>query len=513
MHERVIALLSDLDRSAALAGGEIAACLRSHGWLSDIAPRQLDALLDALLERPPPAPQSPAEAMLSAVLAQVAVPFRKTGPAAPVLPDETRSRIESLYRHLGAASRARHELLGLLAAARGADDLRTFAELTAADPPAVSQAFLAPLFQRRDYDPAPLFPRLLDALGYLSVAAAVLDLANFLTRAGRITPHPAGARSESLATLLGRLAHELDRLEESAPPPEQADEVHRRVNESVALAVSLCDALALIGDRTHVGKLYQALELSHRRVRAEAAYALAKLGEKAGEDALVDLASEPVARLRVLAYAEELGLLDRVAKEHQSPEARAEAELVAYLSDPTQMGLPPGQCELIDRRRQHWPGYDNPVECFLFHFTYRLGGAVYSNIGIVGPLTHAFTADLAELPADEIYAAYAGWQAEHEDVYEVIADRLSPAAQREADRLARRLKDAGYAEIEPVMLGFFFGDHALVAKAQRGGVPGCAVIDAQDIDWRPAAARRRPLGPDEAYCIYKGRKLLKAFNP
>jgi hypothetical protein len=262
-----------------------------------------------------------------------------------------------------------------------------------------------------------------------------------------------------------------------------------------------------------VGKLYQALELGHRRIRSEAAYALAKLGEQAGREALKTLVAEPVARLRVLAYAEELGFLDQVPAEYQSPMARAEAELAAWLSDATQMGLPPGKCELIDRRTQYWPGYDDPVECFLFHFSYRLGGAVYSNVGIVGPLTHAMTADLADLPPDDIYAAFAGWQAEHAEIFEIAPDRLTASLQREADGLQRRLQEAGYEEVQPVSLGSFFGDSVLVAAAEREGVPGYAVVDSEEIDWRPTAQRPRPLGPDEVYAIYKGRKLLKAFNP
>jgi hypothetical protein len=266
----------------------------------------------------------------------------------------------------------------------------------------------------------------------------------------------------------------------------------------------LCDALALIGDRTHVGKLYQALELGHRRIRTEAAYALAKLGEQAGREILVSLAAEPVARLRVLAYAEELGCLDQVPAEQQTPIARAEAELAAWLSDATQMGLPPGKCELIDRRTQYWPGYDDPVDCFLFHFAYRLGGAVYSNVGIVGPLTHAMTADLADLPPDDIYAAFAGWQAEHEEIFEVAPDRLTGALSRDVDHLERRLREAGFESIQPVTVGSFFGDTVLVAAAQREGVPGFVVVDSEEIDWRPTAQRARPLGADEVYAIYKG---------
>lgn len=513
MNERVSNLLADYELSPSFDQQKAIACLRRHDWLSQITPDQLEELLAGLAEREPPRPQSVSEAFLAAVCGHVVLRFRQ--PSArdqAFMTEAARENAALLYRRLGRSSRARQELLTLLATARSEQDLRLLAELAAADPPAVAQQFLTPLFQRRDYDPAPLFPRLLDAIEHLALAASVLDLTNYLTRIGRTPTHPAAERSGRLAALLGEITQELARIEEGADSSEDVETIHNRVNEGVALVVSLCDALALIGDTSHIGKLYQALELSHRRVRTEAAYALAKLGESAGADALVALAAEPVARLRVLAYAEELDLLDKVDEKYTTPVAKAEAELVAWLSDPMQMGIPPGRCELIDSRTQYWPSYDEPVQCFLFHFAYRLGEAVYSNVGIVGPMTHALTADLADLPPDDIYAAYAGWQAEHEEIRESQVERLSTAFQLEAKRLERRLQDAGYQNIQSVKLASFFGDSVLVAYAERDGVPGVAVIDVQDIDWRPTAQRPRPLGPDEVYWIYKGRRLLKAFN-
>jgi hypothetical protein len=513
MQPCVASLLADFDAASSLTSSQISQRMRDHGWLDELTGVDLDELLAGLLDREPPSPGSQAEAILAASLSAVAARFlRRRGKQRETLAEETRQRVAALYRRLGPQSGARHELLTLLAAFRSPDDLRLLAELAAVDPPAVAERFLAPLFQYRDYDPAPLFPRLLDALEHPALAAAVLDLANFLTREERVASHPAAGRSRELAALLGSLSQQLGRIEEE-PPRAATDEVYRRVNEGVALAVSLCDALALIGNASHAGKLHQALALGHRRIRTEAAYALARLGDPAGREALAALAEEPVARLRVLAYADELGLMDLIDQQFKSPEARAEAELVVWLADPTQMGLPPGTCDLIDRRVQYWPGYDDPVECFLFHFTYRLVNAVYSNVGIVGPLTHALTADLADLPPDDIYAAFAGWQAEHEEIFEAEAERLTSSGRREAERLVRRLHDAGYQGIEPVKLGSFFGDRVLVAAANRDRVPGYAVVDSQEIEWRPTAQRPRPLGPDEVYYIYKGRKLLKAFNP
>jgi hypothetical protein len=270
--------------------------------------------------------------------------------------------------------------------------------------------------------------------------------------------------------------------------------------------------LALIGDKSAVGKLYQAMELSHRRLRAEAAAALARLGEQAGQRVLLQLAAEPVIRLRVLAYAGELGILDQVEDQFKTEAAKAEADLALWLAQPAQMGVPPSRCELVDSRQQAWPGYDEPVDCFLFRFVYEFGAAQFSNIGIAGPVTHAFAADLADLPPDDIYAAFAGWQAEHEDVYQLPVDELSDPQRVDVLRLERRLRDEGYDAIQPHALGFFFGDKALVATATYQGQPGVAVADQLHCLWWPHRGSPRPIDPEAAYCIYKGRKLLRAFN-
>ena len=402
-----------------------------------------------------------------------------------------------------------------------ASALNRLAELLIADPPeddSAAMQLVAPLFQERRQDAATLFPKLFSALAHPSVAAPVLDLANFLTREKVVPHHPGMQLSGQFAALLGEVIQSLQLLQER--PGEEGEspaEVSRRVARGVALAVSLCDALALIGNAAAIPKLRQALEIAHRRVRTEAAAALARLGDDAGKEQLVQLAAEPVARLRVLAYSAELGLLDRVEPEFRTPEARAEAELCVWLAEPTQFGVPPTRCELFDKRRIFWPGYSESVECFLFRFQYVVtiegeGERSFSNIGIAGPLAHAFVADLGDLPPDDIYAAFAGWQASHQEIKEYDVARLSKSEKLEVERLKRRLHDAGYSQIEPQTMGYFFGDKALVATVKHEDTAGVAVADFADIVFFPQRSTRRPLGPAEAYSIYKGRKLLKTFN-
>jgi hypothetical protein len=203
----------------------------------------------------------------------------------------------------------------------------------------------------------------------------------------------------------------------------------------------------------------------------------------------------------------------RVDEAYCTPAARAEAELALWLAQPAQLGIPPTRLELIDSRTQYWPGFDEPVDCFLFRFAYEFADARFANIGIAGPLTHTFAADLADLPPDDIYAAFAGWHARHEEIYEVDVATLDDRQRVAATRLERRLNDAGYEQIRALQLGFFLGDRFLVARAVLDDRPGIAVVDQQSVLWYPASGRVRPIGPHEASSIYKGRKLLRAFNP
>lgn len=517
MSIEIVELLADLDRMAELSASEREQAIRRTGWINRAGEDALEEILQAILSRPPQLDRYQ-DLLLSTVFRQVLSRQRRAceGASPLVLSDRLLAHAAEVCRHWDPQLRSRSYVLCWFTAARTPAALRIWTQLLVAAPPAdpdLVAAIFGPLFQHRDYDPAALFPALLDGLKHVSLAAAVLDLSNFAMREGIVLRHPAAERAQELSLLLAGLVGRLGQIE-TGPPREgrELEAASRQVKEGVSLAVSLCDALALIGDQAVVGKLYQALELSHRRLRAEAAAALARLGEEAGKQILVQLAEEPVIRLRVLAYAEELGLLDQVEPQYRTSQAKAEADLALWLAQPSQMNLPPSRCELVDSRQLAWPGYDDLVECFLFRFVYAFQDSEFSNIGIAGPLTHAFAADLADLPPDDIYAAFAGWHVEHEDIYEVAVDSLSDVQRVDVVRLERRLRDAGYDAIVPTVLGHFLGDKALVANAMYQGVPGVAVADQQHCVWWPRRGSLRPIDADVAYCIYKGRKLLCAFN-
>jgi len=131
----------------------------------------------------------------------------------------------------------------------------------------------------------------------------------------------------------------------------------------------------------------------------------------------------------------------------------------------------------------------------------------------VGPVTHAITTDLEDLVPADIYAVFAGWQAEHEEIQEQDASSLTDSARDAADQRLRDLAGHDFAQIELVKVGTFFGEVLLVATAVRHGVPGTVIVDGPKVEWYPRGSGRRSVGPLEAYWMHKGRKLLAAFNP
>ena len=228
------------------------------------------------------------------------------------LTPEQRQQLADFYRQLGPTSRARIKLLGIFTQIRGEDDLKQFAELVVTDPPVddptTAVAFVA-LFQRDDWEPKWLFPRLLDTLEHLGLAAIVLDLSNYLQRSGKTTIHLASERGARLAKLLSAMVHHLLQVQEN--PPRGDAKNAKKVTQSLEVLVPLCDTVALCNQSDAIGALHEALNLDHRRVRTEAAAALTRMGDEVGEKTLLVLAEHANVRRRVLAYAEELGVLEK----------------------------------------------------------------------------------------------------------------------------------------------------------------------------------------------------------
>ncbi len=453
---------------------------------------------------------------VAAMLRRLMIAAPRSTEAPRTIDAESAQLVARLYRDWAGTDLPRQLLLALLITTGDGPAWAVYADLVATDPPLDSAAAveaLTPLWRVKPGFFSELFPRLLDAVQHLGVAAMVLDLTNYLVRQGRLASHPAQPRASQLVALLGSLADRLEGFEQRSREAGVTDlEAARQVAESVALVIALCDTCALVRESAAVGKLHRILDLGHRRLRIEAAAALARLGEESGVQALVALAADPTVRLRAQAYAGELGVLDQVPSQYRSEVALAEAELVTRLSEPEFWGVPPNHCELVDSRSLSWPGYDEPQACFLFRFEYQLADGVFANLGIAGPLVHSQVADLTGLDLIDVYAVFAGWHVQHDDLRRIEIDSSSARQQMELDRAQRRAAEEGYDAFGPEFIGSYFGQRLVVASAEREGMRGTVIVDPTEIHWRPAGNPTRPIDAETAYHWYLGRDLLRRFN-
>ncbi len=416
---------------------------------------------------------------------------------------------------LKSSQTGRWEWLAVLASCQTPSGLDVFVREIVDTPPTDSTVVmkaLAPLMRRTDYEVEWLFPGLFEGLNHSDFAPAVFDFANFCFRNGLCDDHPASERADEFLVLLRSLTKRMLEIESDPTSwSEDPNQISKMISDSVALIVSLCDAMSLMRFEQSLETLREAMKIRHRRIRSEAAFALAKFGEESGVEQLLELVKEPVSRLRVIQYAEELGLSDRISDEYTTSVAIAESELAIWLSQPIQMGVPPTMIELVDERTCYWPGYDEPIDCFLFRFRYQYGENSFSNIAIVGPLIHAFLANLEDLSMDDVYAAFAGWQAEHDEIIELDLSSLSPHRQTDLFKLERRLNDFGCGSISTKILAVFFGEEVAIAECTYNDHACIAFADGSEVRCF-SMANGKKLSCDEIYCIYKGRKLLEAFN-
>jgi hypothetical protein len=141
-----------------------------------------------------------------------------------------------------------------------------------------------------------------------------------------------------------------------------------------------------------------------------------------------------------------------------------------------------------------------------------LGDRTYSNVGISGPTTFSMSADVANLSLDDIYAIYAGWHADHPDIFSVASDQFNESQLRLMDQFQRYLERLGYQQLKPALLGFFLDEQAGVFTASRDATQCVVVTDGLETIDQPTSGRLRPLTPEDVFHLYKGRKMLRTFN-
>lgn len=192
-----------------------------------------------------------------------------------------------------------------------------------------------------------LFRELSGCLPTSFAAIALLDRANAARRAGAALTHP----FDSAAGL-----EHLERLLRGVDP------------ERYSYAASATMALPFLGGSKRDELLAIALEHPSYDIRLRAARAAADLGRDTGFEALARACLDLRTAERARIHLEELDREDVIPAEAKEADFKARANFAEWLADYRELGVPPDEVEIVDRRELNWPPERKPIPVRLLRY-------------------------------------------------------------------------------------------------------------------------------------------------
>ena len=111
-----------------------------------------------------------------------------------------------------------------------------------------------------------------------------------------------------------------------------------------------------------------------------------------------------------------------------------------------------------------------------------------------------------------MYAAFAGWQTVHNEMFQMTPARARQAFPNDMRRLEVALQDEELEDVQIQTVGSFFGELVLLATARCKGETGSLVVDSHDSTWFESGNPQAPIDWQMAYSIWRGKQLLTKFN-
>jgi hypothetical protein len=250
------------------------------------------------------------------------------------------------------------------------------------------------------------------------------------------------------------------------------------------------------------------------QVRMESAWALAKCGDRAGIDRLAKLCLDPNHSARAQQYLEELGQEQAIPAAARDPDFQAKSEFARWLAHPNELGRPPDELEIVDRRQLKWPPDGTVMPLWLIRYTLRDDTGLENDdveCGVVGSRTFCFFSyELARRPPEDAYAIHCYWEME-------LADLIEEREVTESDDHAGLLTQWTGGSLESPQittlvqlaprLGYPQRQIAL-AEARLDGHAGWVVLDGPRSTWYPQADMPFETAKFTVHKVHLGRRLL-----
>lgn len=224
-------------------------------------------------------------------------------------------------------------------------------------------------------------------------AAALLDLANALARAGALAAHPFDSPEGHKRLETWLTDSDPDHFRDALAAAEALPFVDGPARNALA---------ALAMDHPDVG------------VQMEAARASAARGGTAGITFLARLCEDPRHSFAAQQHLRDLDRADRIPSAALEPDFEARAVMCAWLAESGEFTEPPTHIEVFDTRELHWPPANETRQVWLLRYTYaghNDDGTDFVGVGMFGsiPMTLVGETDPAMSPED-VYGLHCCWE-------------------------------------------------------------------------------------------------------
>ena len=271
----------------------------------------------------------------------------------------------------------------------------------------------------------------------------------------------------------------------------------------------------------HISSLWRDRLLSHAldnasdEVRLEAAYAAARLGRDVGFERLAHFCLDVNRAEKAREYLGQLSREDVIPPGALDPDFRAMAEFSQWLAHPNELGRPPDELEIVDRRELAWPPDFERKTLRLIKYRLRDATGLTDDavgVGLVGSVTFCLSGEkLEERPPEDSYAAHSYWELEARGR---ITEAEVEDGSTEYDGMLRQITAGDLArpriirvvEIAPEL--HYPQRLIALARTTRNGDVGWVVVDGPRSRWY--AASETPGDPSGrlVVMIHVGRVLL-----
>jgi hypothetical protein len=254
--------------------------------------------------------------------------------------------------------------------------------------------------------------------------------------------------------------------------------------EHFSYAVSATVALPFIGNPERDQLLAVALDHPAVNVQLEAAWAAARVGREAGIQVLARYCLDINHSNRARRYLAELDREDSIPEDAADPDFQARAEFAQWLAHPNELGRPPDELTVIDRRELNWPPERAAKPFWLIEYRVRDTSGLKADdvgVGLVGGVTFClFGYKLEERPPEDGYAIHCYWEMQHRGL---VSEAEVEEGSAEYDHLLADYRAGGLvaeritrvAELSSELN--YPGQLVAIARANEDEVEGWLVLD------------------------------------